>query len=118
MLVLSGLGMARLESSGRIVDDIPHDDALYRDLMFFEEESEAYCHSKLLSIPANQKGQKRTVDPEIDRLQNILALTPNYHVRFRWRCLQICPAGLLQREPFDVCPADAYDMPFILRYIP
>lgn len=38
IIVIAGfIGISQLKTSGSIVDDIPHDDVLYTDLMYFEE---------------------------------------------------------------------------------
>lgn len=120
MLVLSGLGMARLESSGRIVDDIPHDDALYRDLMFFEEEFGGVLPLEIIIDTRKPKGARSVQSiRKIDRLQDILATHPELS-----RSLSLADAYKFARQAFyNGNPSmyalpDAYDMPFILRYIP
>lgn len=37
ILLASGYGITRIENKGTVVDDVPHGDKLYTDMMFFEE---------------------------------------------------------------------------------
>lgn len=38
VLVVIGVGITQMHTTGYMIDDIPHDDPMYRDLVFFQEE--------------------------------------------------------------------------------
>ena len=38
LVVISGIGISQIKTEGTVVDDIPQDDDVYQDLMFFEEQ--------------------------------------------------------------------------------
>jgi hypothetical protein len=120
MLVLSGWGITRLESTGRIVDDIPQKDALYRDLQFFEETFGGVLPLEIVIDTRKPKGVRGAqVIRRIDQMQKVLNAYPELS-----RSLSLADAYKYARQAFyNGNPAmyalpDAYDMPFILRYIP
>jgi len=38
LVLISVIGMSKIKTAGNVVDDIPHDDDVYQDLLFFEKE--------------------------------------------------------------------------------
>ena len=78
VMVLTGIiGITRLTTSGRIVDDIPQGDILYQDLMFFEKNFKGIMP---LEITINTKKKRGVLTlstlHRIDRLQDSLKTYP------------------------------------------
>lgn len=78
ILVIAGIvGVTRLTTSGRIVDDIPQRDKLYQDLMFFEKNFNGIMPLEI-TIDARKKKGILTLATlnRIDRLQDSLKTYP------------------------------------------
>jgi len=78
VLILVGIvGVTRLTTSGRIVDDIPKSDKLYQDLMFFEDNFNGIMPLEITIDTKKKKGvfTLSTLN-RIDRLQDSLLTYP------------------------------------------
>ena len=77
MIIVGIIGASRLTTSGRIVDDIPHRNKLYTDLMFFEENFKGIMPLEI-TIDTKRKKGVLTLSAlnRIDRLQDSLKAHP------------------------------------------
>jgi predicted RND superfamily exporter protein len=74
LLLFSGVGISRIVSTGYVVDDLPKNDIIYRDLKFFER----YFHGVIpfeISIDTHRKGGAVKLETlsKINKLQKMLA---------------------------------------------
>lgn len=121
VLVLVGIfGVTRLSTSGSIVDDIPHRDPLYQDLIFLEKHFNGVMPLEI-SIDTRKKRGVMRVDnlARIDRLQHVLAEYPELS-----RPLSVAEVAKLSRQAFFGGAPEQYTLPdanernFILGYLP
>ncbi len=73
LFIASIFGVSKLKTSGSIVDDIPKDDILYQDLLFFEKHFEGVMPFEITIDTKKPHGVLRlsTIN-KIDRLQKVL----------------------------------------------
>lgn len=119
-LVVGVLGMTRLHTSGSLVDDIPHRDRLYRDLMFFERQVNGIMPLEFVIDTYRPNGVLRPASLEaIDALQQELATHPELS-----RPLSLAEAMKFARQAFYRGNPDMYALPhrhdrnFIQAYMP
>ncbi len=74
MLALGVFGMSRLQTGGKVVDDISKKDILYKDIMFFESQAGGVLPFEITIDTRKPKGlmNLRTLQ-KIDQLQDTLA---------------------------------------------
>jgi len=74
MLVLGIFGISRIKSTGYMLDDIPHDDPLYVDLQFFEENFNGLMPLEIMVDTKKPNGviQRKNLK-KIDELQDELS---------------------------------------------
>ena len=76
-MLIAVIGVVRLHTSGRIVDDIPKRDALYQDLLFFEKNFNGIMPLEITVDTKKKKGVLTLATlKRIDRLQDTLATYP------------------------------------------
>jgi len=76
-MLIAVVGVVRLHTSGRIVDDIPKRDALYQDLLFFEKNFNGIMPLEITVDTKRKKGVLTLATlKRIDRLQDTLATYP------------------------------------------
>ena len=75
MIIVGIIGASRLTTSGRIVDDIPHRNKLYTDLMFFEKNFKGIMPLEITIDTKRKKGvlTLSTLN-KINRLQDSLSM--------------------------------------------
>ena len=119
-VLVSGIGIARLTTSGRIVDDIPRSDDLYQDLMFFEKQFGGVMPLEIVVDTRKPKGVKA---PQVVKKVNQLQQKLRGYDEFS-RALSLADAYKFARQAFyNGQPGmyglpDSYEAPFILKYIP
>lgn len=121
LLFLVGIyGMTRLHTSGNIVDDIPHRDRLYKDLLFFERQVAGIMPFEIMIDTERANGVMRPGTLEaINDLQHELASFPELS-----RPLSVAEAMKLARQAFYRGDPQMYDLPhrhdraFIQSYLP
>lgn len=119
-LVVGVLGMTRLHTSGSLVDDIPHRDRLYRDLMFFERQVNGIMPLEFVIDTYRPNGVLRPASLEaIDALQQELATHSELS-----RPLSLAEAMKFARQAFYRGNPEMYALPhrhdrnFIQSYMP
>lgn len=120
LVVVGIVGVMRLSTSGRIVDDIPHDDALYQDLVFLEHHFNGVMPLEISIDTRKKRGVMRTDNlARIDKLQKVLAEYPELS-----RPLSVVEVAKLSRQAFFGGDPGQYSLPsnnernFIVAYLP
>lgn len=113
-------GVSLLTTTGRMVDDIPHSDALYKDLLFFEKNYKGVLPLEI-SVDTKKKHGLKLIQniKKIDALQQVLS-------GYKELSHSLSLADLLKfaRQSFYNGNPEMYSLPsnnelgFILRYIP
>lgn len=114
------MGITKLKTTGNIVDDIPHRDPLYVDLMFFEEHFKGVMPLEITIDTKKKKGVLRlSTLKKIDELQQILATYPELS-----KPLSLVEVAKFAKQAFYNGDEKMYELPnsqeknFILGYIP
>jgi predicted RND superfamily exporter protein len=120
LLVISTFGIIRLKTTGRIVDDIPHKDALYQDLMFIEKHFRGVMPFEIAIDTKKIKGvQKMSTIQGIDALQEEMGKYPELS-----KSLSIAEVLKFAKQAFYNGNESMYSLPndneknFILSYVP
>jgi uncharacterized protein len=121
VFLLAGLvGMTRLHTSGSVVDDIPHRDPLYEDLLFFERNISGIMPFEVMIETGRPNGVMRPATLEsISQLQDAMAGYPELS-----RPISVAEAMKLVRQAFYRGDPAMYDLPhrhdrtFIQAYLP
>ncbi len=120
LLIAGIIGISRLHTSGSVVDDIPHRDPMYKDLMFFEENINGILPLEFLIETSRPGGitHPRTLEA-IDQLQEVLATYPELSSP-----LSIAEVMKFAKQAFYRGNPEMYELPnrhernFILSYLP
>jgi uncharacterized protein len=121
LVVGSGFyGISLLKTTGNIVDDIPKNDPLYRDLAFFEEHINGVMPLEISIDTRRKRGvlQMQTIQ-KIDQLQQVLAKYPELS-----RPISIAELVKFAKQAFYDGNERQYELPnnqernFIMRYMP
>ena len=121
MIITTGIiGITRLKTTGNIVDDIPHKDPLYVDLMFLEKHFKGVMPLEITIDTKKKKGiMKLSTIKKIDKLQEVLASYPELS-----KPLSIAEVIKFSKQAFYKGNEKMYSLPnnqeknFILSYIP
>lgn len=120
LLVLAVVGIFRLQASGSVVDDIPHKDKLYSDLLFFEKNLSGIMPLEIAIDTKKDKGvfSMKTLR-KIDSLQTMLTENPA-----TTKPLSVVEVAKFARQAFFNGKAEMYSLPdnneknFIMSYLP
>ena len=120
LLVVAGFGVTKLKTTGKIVDDIPRKDALYKDLMFIEKHFKGVMPLEFSIDTKKPKGvQKLSTIEKIGEFENVLSTYPELS-----RPLSIAEVLKFAKQAFYKGNEKMYSLPnsneknFILRYLP
>ena len=120
LLLFAVAGMIRLKTTGKIVDDIPQKDQLYKDLTFIEKNFNGVMPLEFSIDTKKKKGvQKLSTIKKIDKLQQVLATYPELS-----KSLSIADVLKFSKQAFYRGNEKMYSLPnnqeknFILSYIP
>jgi len=120
LLIVAIYGMTKLETTGKIVDDIPKKDALYKDLMFIEQHFKGVMPLEFSIDTKKQKGvQKLSTIRRIEKFENVIAEYPELS-----KTLSIAEVLKFAKQAFYKGNEKMYSIPnnneknFILRYLP
>jgi len=118
--VIGIVGITLLKTTGRVVEDIPHRDPLYTDLMFFEKQFQGILPYEITIDTRRPNGVMRlpTID-KIAQLQDTLATFPEFS-----RSLSIADIARFSKQAFYNGNPTFYTLPnsqeknFIMSYLP
>jgi hypothetical protein len=120
LLIIAGIGISKLQTTGKIVDDIPKKDALYKDLMFIEEHFKGVMPLEFSIDTKKPRGvQKLSTIRRIDDFEKVLATYPELS-----KTLSIGEVLKFAKQAFYNGNEKMYSIPnnneknFILRYLP
>jgi len=120
LVIIGFIGVSQLKTTGNIVDDIPKDDVLYQDLLFFEKHFKGVMPFEITIDTKKPRGilQLSTIK-KIDRLQNELIKYPELS-----RPLSLTEVVKFSKQAFYNGDKTKYTLPnnqeknFILAYMP
>ena len=118
--VIGIIGITQLKTSGNVVDDIPHKDRMYQDLLFFEREFSGVLPFEIEIDTRKKRGvtQLSTIR-KINQLQDSIATYPEFS-----KPLSVAEVTKFLRQAFYNGNVAMYGLPtqqeksFILRYVP
>ncbi len=120
ILIFGGIGISRMETSGYMLDDIPHENKLYRDLNFFESHFSGLMPLEIVVDTDQPKGvmQQKTLQ-KMNRLDENLQDFPELS-----KGLSVLQVVKFARQSYYNGNPDYYGLPnsmernFILSYLP
>jgi predicted RND superfamily exporter protein len=120
LLVLGGLGISRMQTTGYMLDDIPHEHQLYKDLKFFEKHFSGLMPLEIMIDTKKPKGviQQRNLQ-KMERLEDKLKSFPELS-----QGLSMLQVVKFARQAFYNGSPAYYSLPgsmernFILSYLP
>ncbi len=78
VLILGGIGIANIKTTGYMLDDIPHHDPLYLDLMFFEDNFDGLMPLEIMIDTKSPNGVLKTANlQKMDLLHTKLSSHPD-----------------------------------------
>ncbi len=120
LLIISVFGITKLETTGKIVDDIPKKDVMYKDLMFIEKNFNGVMPFEISIDTKKKKGvQKLSTIKKIEQLEQVLSTYPELS-----KSISIAEVLKFSKQAFYRGNESMYSLPndqeknFILRYIP
>jgi len=119
-VVLAVIGVSKLKTTGNVVDDIPHNHSLYKDLLFFEHEFKGILPFEITIDTRKPRGvmQMSTIQ-KISDLQDTLAKYPEFS-----KPLSVAELVKYSKQAFYNGDPAMYSIPnsqernFILQYLP
>jgi len=118
--IVSIIGVSRLHAVGYIMDDIPHKDKLYTDLMFFEENFRGVMPFEIVLNTGREGGALDLEElNKIQQLQDTLASMPEFSTT-----ISIADVAKYANQAFYNGRPSRYSLPshrdllFLMRYLP
>lgn len=107
VLIIIALGISKMHITGYMIDDIPHDDPLYRDVVFFQEEFGGIIPFEIM-IDTRKKNGVFELDnlKRIDTLQQKLATYSEFS-----HSMSVADAAKFLRQGYYNGDARRYKMP-------
>ena len=119
-MVIAIFGVVQLKTTGKIVDDIPRKDELYRDLMFLQENFDGVMPLEITIDTKKKRGiQNLATIQKIDELDKVLQTYPELS-----KSISIAEVLKFAKQAFYGGNKKMYSLPnaneknFILRYLP
>jgi predicted RND superfamily exporter protein len=78
LVIVSGLGLAKIKKEAFIVDDLPKKDKLYTDLKWFEQQGGGVMPMEIVVDTKKKNGLVRSIHPleDIDKMHQYLSVQP------------------------------------------
>ncbi len=107
VLVLIAIGVSQMHTTGYMIDDIPHNDPMYRDLEFFQEEFGGIIPFEIM-IDTREKNGVFDLDNlrKIDTLQKRLAEYSEFS-----KSMSVADAAMFLRQAYRGGDPRRYKMP-------
>ncbi len=120
ILVISFYGISQLQTTGKIVDDIPRGDELYQDLLFFEKHFNGIMPLEITIDLGKKKAIQRLRNiKKIDQLQDTLATYPELSKSISIvNVLKYSKQAFYRGNPKMYTLPDKREKAFILSYFP
>lgn len=120
VLVVSVLGLFRLQSVGYIVDDLPQTDKVYTDLKFFEHHFRGVMPLEIVVDTKKKYGVTRNLGnlERIDSLQQYLAARPYIGKPLSIaEGLKFAKQAFFEGDSLNYAMPSSYDLPALARYL-
>mgnify|MGYP001036165633 CR=1 FL=1 len=118
LLVVAAFGVSKIQTTGNIVDDIPQEDPIYVDLMFFEENFSGVMPFEIMVDTKKKNGvSKSSTLRRIEKLEDVLAQYPEIS-----KTSSLVDLAKFSKQAYYNGNPDYYTLPtsqeknFILRY--
>jgi len=118
LLVVAVFGVSKIQTTGNIVDDIPQEDPIYVDLMFFEENFSGVMPFEIMVDTKKKNGvSKSSTLRRIEKLEDVLAQYPEIS-----KTSSLVDLAKFSKQAYYNGNPDYYTLPtsqeknFILRY--
>jgi predicted RND superfamily exporter protein len=120
LLVFGGLGISRMDTTGYMLDDIPHEHRLYRDLKFFETHFSGLMPLEIVVDTRKPKGvmQQRNLqklDDLQDELGNFSELSKGLSML---QVVKFARQGYYNGNPDQYRLPNSMERNFIMSYLP
>jgi len=119
-LAVSSIGISRLQTTGNIVDEIPHNHKIYQDLLFMEKHFNGVMPMEIIVDTKNKKGVlNRKTLLKVDSLQMEMEKYPEFS-----KSLSLVNAVKYLKQAYYGGNPDFYEIPtnselsFIINYLP
>jgi predicted RND superfamily exporter protein len=119
-IIIAAIGISKLETTGRMVDDLSKDSKTYQDIIFMEEQVNGILPMEIVIDTKKPNGVLRTATlKRINRLQDSLAKFPELS-----KPLSVAEVAKVARMSFYNGNPKYYSLPnnqeknFILSYVP
>jgi len=120
VLIIALFGITKLKTTGKIVDDIPKKDVMYKDLSFIEKNFKGVMPFEISINTKKPRGvQKLSTIKKINKLEQVLSTYPELS-----KSISIAEVLKFSKQAFYRGKESMYSLPnnqeknFILRYIP
>lgn len=120
IVIISIIGISKLKVSGKVVDDIPHNDRLYTDLMFFEEHFNGIMPLEIMIDTKKEKGifRYRFIE-QLDELQTELEEYPEFSKPLSLvEAVKFAEQAYYNGNPNFYALPSAQEMNFLMGYLP
>ncbi|MFC2111266.1 RND family transporter, partial [Bacteroidota bacterium] len=119
-VIIGIFGMTKLKTSGRVVDDMPKKEKMYKDILYFEKELNGILPFEISIDTKKKKGvMSLATIKRINRLQDTLATYPEFS-----KPVSIAEVVKFSKQAFFNGNEEYYSLPnsrekaFILSYVP
>src|SRR6185503_16590216 len=118
--IISLIGVTKLHALGYIMDDIPHKDKLYTDLMFFEDNFRGVMPFEIILDTGRPDGALDPAELEkIQQLQDTLASMPEFSTSISIADVaKYANQAFYNGRPARYMLPSRRDLMFLLRYMP
>ncbi|RYY43655.1 MAG: RND transporter, partial [Chitinophagaceae bacterium] len=122
LLVISGLGIMRLQTLARIVDDLPKEDIIYKDLKFFESNFKGVMPLEIVLDSKKRRGlsgmRALNVYSKLDSLAQFIAEQPNMRRPLGvGEGLKFAKQGFYEGDSFNYALPNSFDGAFVGEYL-
>lgn len=114
------IGMLQLKTTGNVVDDIPKDDRMYQDLLFFEKEFNGILPFEIMIDTKKPKGvMKSATLKRVSRLQDTLATYSEFSKSISVAdVVKIAKQAYYNGDPEKYSLLNSSEKVFVLSYLP
>ena len=113
-------GMTLMKTTGNVVDDIPQDHPMYKDLLFFEKQFKGILPFEIMIDTKKPKGvMKMATLKRISRLQDTLATYPAFSKSVSVAdVVKIVKQAYYNNDPAKYSLPNRQEQAFIMKYLP
>lgn len=120
LFIFGILGISRLTTSGNLVDDIPHREKMYQDLLFFESNVKGIMPFEIVVDTKKPNGILQAANLErIEQLQKLLSEYPELSKPISVvEVLKFAKQGFYNGNPQMYSLPNRHERNFVLSYLP